>query len=217
MFLPSILDFISAYIPKKDLPPSLNKLLEAGASWETTLIIVTFLLLRAAFLVHLEIMNRLEAYEFQAPDYELEIKNVSCNLCSNRCHVEVCCNLGIRGTNAFSGDLIRVVAESKNQIKGLDPWEILSVYYGNYGSTLPKTIPNSDFELIIKIHAKLFKETIESMSRDGWRNAKILIHLVYRYFTQPVGLVQKVLPIELLVDLRDQFDLLLDWYQATLE
>ena len=165
-------------------------------------------MLISAFLVHLETEAKLAAYEYQAPKYELKTKEVTSNLCGSGCHVEVRCHLSIRGTNPFKGELKHITVSSKSQIRGLGLWEIHRAGYGRAQSPLPMTVPNSECDLVIVIHAEIEEETPELGPRDEWSNAEFLLQLVTEYFTQPIGYVPLLLPVNISADLREQFDTL---------
>ena len=119
--LPLILDLADAYIPSAFIPPPIDTLLEVGANWQLTLILTTVGLLISAFRVHLDTASRLAAYEYQAPEYKLRIYEVTSNLCTSGCHVEVRCQLSIRGTNPFKGELKHISLSTESQVMGLGP------------------------------------------------------------------------------------------------
>ena len=52
--LPQFLDFLAAYLPRDLLPQSLTRFVEAGATWQATLALLTIGLLGSAYLVHRE-------------------------------------------------------------------------------------------------------------------------------------------------------------------
>jgi hypothetical protein len=138
----------------------------------------------------------------------LKIKEVTSNVCRSRCHVEVHCYLSIMGTNPFKGDLKHITVSSEGQIRGLGLWEIRDAEYGPAKSRLPVTIPNSECNLVVVAHAKIEEGTPGPGFRDEWKNAEFSLHLMIEYFTQPVGYVQKPLPVNIPIDLGEQFDAL---------
>jgi hypothetical protein len=206
--LPLILDLAYAYIPSAFIPPPIDTLLEVGANWQLTLILMTVGLLISAFRVHLETASRLAAYEYQAAEYELKTYEVTSNLCISGCHVEVHCQISIRGTNPFKGELKHISLSTESQMMGLGPWKIHRTYWGRAQSSLPITVPDSECDLAIVIHAAIEKEASELGPRDNWRNVEFLLHLVTEYFTQRIGYVQKLLPVRISADLGEQYDTL---------
>ncbi len=60
-FIPLLLDYISAYIPKNSLPEIVRSFINEGANWQLTLGFVVLGLLWSAFLVHEETRKKLDA------------------------------------------------------------------------------------------------------------------------------------------------------------
>jgi hypothetical protein len=197
---PLLLHLVSAYIPPENMPSRISSLLEVGANWQLTLVLVTIGMLISAFLVYSETDARLAAYEYQAPEYDLKPKEITCGFCGQGCHVEVRWHYTIRGINPFEGNLARITIDNASQIRGLGHWEISH-------AKLPKSIPNSEVDLEVVARAKI-QEAPELDAREEWESAKLLFQLVIEYFTQPVGYTRRLIPVNVQVDLGKQFDAL---------
>lgn len=205
---PTLLDYISAYIPGDYIPTHVSDFLGTGGSQNLTLFLAAGGMLVGAFLVHLETEARLADYEHQAPEYELKIKEVTSDFCGSGCHVEVHCHLSIMGTNPFKGELEYITVSSEGQIRGLGRWKIHGAGYGGARSRLPVTVPNSECDLVVVVHAKIEEETPEPSFRDAWKDVEFSLQLMTGYSTQPVGYVQKPLLVNIPIDLGEQFDAL---------
>ena len=200
--LPLLLDLVSAYIPAEYIPSRISSLLEVGANWQLTLVLVTIGMLISAFLVYSETVATLAAYEYQAPEYDLKPKEITGDFCRAGCHVEVHCHYTIRGINPFEGELARITIDNASQIEGLGRWEIC------HTKGPLKSIPNTEVDLVVVARAEI-QEATKLGAREDWENAQFLFHLVIEYFTQPVGYTRKLIPVSVQVDLGKQFDTLI--------
>jgi hypothetical protein len=208
-FLPALLDYIAAYVPADYIPENVSTLLETGASPQGSLVLVAIGLLISAFLVHSKTEARLAAYEHQAPEYELKIQEVTSKLCSKDVlHIE--CNFSMRSLKPWPGYLSRVVVEDDDQVEELTDWEIERVYRLHRNvyvplSDWPFPVPQSECDFKVMIHSKV-NEPVDLRQRAVWKKTMIPLHLLIEYYTQPVGDVQKLIPLGVQVDLSEEFD-----------
>lgn len=208
--LPLLLDLVSAYIPTDYIPAPIFDLLKVGGNWQLTLVLVTFFLLKSAFLVHSETEDRLAAYEYQAPKYDLETEEVSSEIDPARRHVNVRCKFRMRAITPWEGDLANITVVGENQLKGLGYWKI---HYKEYRHSagyftvlnLPFAIPQPECDLGVLIRSEI-SGFVDPGQRKEWENAVIPLSLIIEYFTQPVGRVQKELSLDIKVNLGQEFD-----------
>jgi len=205
---PALLDVIHTWIAPHLRPAFLSDLIEWGISWEWSLILVPIGLLISAFLVHSQTQDRLEAYEYQAPEYELTIEEVTSKACGMGLHVE--CTFRMESLNCWFGSLAQITVERARHAVGLENWSVASVY--RYWESvwvavgeMPLPIPHPGRRLKITMHSRVIGE-VDRMDRGLWQEVIIPVQLRIKYSTQPVGDVQKLLPLDIRVNLQQQFD-----------
>lgn len=205
---PALLDVIHTWIPPHLRPAFLSGLIEWGISWEWSLILVPIGLLISAFLVHSQTQDRLEAYEYQAPEYELPIEEITSKACPIGLHVE--CTFRIESLNCWFGSLAEITVQRDAQIVGLGNWSVDSVYRHIDSAWLPLpgyplAIAQAGCELQITMHSKIIGE-VDREDREHWKEVLIPVQLRIKYFTQPVGDVQRLFPLDVRVSLEQALD-----------
>jgi len=164
----------------------------------------------------LDYESRLEAYEFQAPEYEWEITGITSDLCRMACHVNIYCDVSIKAIKPWTGYLVKITVPGKNPIRGLGNWEVASVSRGesscNTISHWPLEITDPVLSLRIKIRAEIGEE-IDSSESGKWKNVTLPVNFVVGYFTQPVGDVQELQTLTIQTDLEEHMQAVLDYYK----
>jgi hypothetical protein len=175
-----------------------------------SLAFVTILLFLSAFLVHSRTTDEVAVYEYQAPDYELEIGEVRSNVCRKGVHVHVQCDFNMRNRTPWAGYLTNVTVEGENQTKGLADWKIESI--GRWGRDArfyeirdwPFLIPHPKCDFSISIRSEI-GELVNTRQREEWESVVIPFRLVIEYYTQPIGSVQRLLPLDIEANLGQVF------------
>ena len=208
-FLPTLLDYIATYVPARYIPGTVSTFLRTGASLRLSLILVAIGVLISAYLVHLETEATLAAYEYQAPEYELEVQEVRSELCQKDVvHIE--CDFSMRGLNPWRGYLGRIAVAGENRVKGLAGWEVEDVCRRQRDvyvpiSPWPFPIPQSESQLRVTLHARV-QGSVNPEPRAAWGKVEIPLRLLVEYDTQPAGHVQKLVPLEVQADLGKELD-----------
>ena len=157
--------------------------------------------------------RRLEAYEYQAPEYELEVTDVSSDVCRMACHVNIYCDVSIKATTPWTGYLVKITVPAENPIRGLGNWEVADVSYRercNRISRWPLEIPDPVLNLQIKIRA-VTSDQIDPSESDKWRCVAFPVNFVIGYFTQPIGDVQKLKTLPVQADLEKHLQTVLEY------
>jgi len=164
----------------------------------------------------LDYENKLEAYEFQAPEYEWEITGITSDLCKMACHVNIYCDVSIKAIEPWTGYLVKITVPGENPIRGLGNWEVASVSHGesscNTISRWPLEITGPVLSLRIRIRAEISEE-IDSSESDKWKSVMLPVNFVMGYFTQPVGEVQKLKALTIQTDLEEPIQAASDYYK----
>lgn len=169
-----------------------------------------FIVANAKLLLDYE--ERLEAYEYQAPEYEVQIVNVSTDICRTACHVNVYCDISIKAVTPWTGHLIKVTADGENPIQGLGLWEVHGTWYGDSCASpahLPLELPDPILNLRIKIRS----EISEPIDPPQSHIVLLPVNLVIGYFTQPVGDVQKIEALTVPVYLQEALQAILAYQE----
>jgi hypothetical protein len=211
-FLPTLIEIITTYIPNNYIPKSVSEFMQRGFSLQLSLTLVVIGLFISAFLVYKGNIVKLAAYENQAPEYELKINEVTRKFYPPE-RIQVECDFSMIGIKPWSGDLSNIIVERRSNIKKFIDWKIKGVYWLHRDNVYiiikewPYSIPQNESGFRVSIYSDINK-SIDEEERVVWEHIMIPVRLIIQYYSQPVGQVQKKVPMEIKVDLSKEFDLI---------
>lgn len=218
----------------KYLPKYLDRLLKAWVVWiwspaleVLTLIVDTFVpsfspprwlyvvIAGVGFVIAnvkllLESEKRLGAYEYQAPEYELDVTRVDPRLPKGS-HIEIECEVSIRPTTSWIGHLSDVTGNGVNPVRGLGDWTVYDVRYTDNKigfARLPYKIARQCGAIVTVLVS--IDEQLDPRAANEWKNVRFPLAFIFQYFTQPVGDVQKLMTLSVQADLSDQAPVVLE-------
>lgn len=165
----------------------------------------------------LDYEEKLGAYEYQAPEYELRVADVSSDVCRMACHVNVYCGVIMKATTPWTGYLDKVTVDGENSIQGLGNWEVAGVSLGESCSRIsrwPLEIRAPVLNLQIKIRSEI-SEQVDPSESDKWKRVILPLSFVIRYFTQPDGEVKKPKVLAVQADLQEHLQAILEYQRKT--
>ncbi len=151
---------------------------------------------------------RLEAYEYQAPDYQLTVGDITSEIIRNDLCIGVV--LDIENRSSWPGSLVKLTLDSAPRVEGRSDWSIREFGLWRHGRYF--RVPNTPYSLpqprcALSVHMEtLITGVPDSAQRQEWVSTMIPLRLLIEYYTQPVGLVQEILPADVEVDLGKEFD-----------
>jgi len=199
--LPAALDIASTYVPGF---PQVQIPLEwsIGAGCLGVFI--------SAFLVHLDVKSRLATYEYQEPEYDLQILKVSSKVCGED-NIHVDATFRMTRKNPWPGALMEISLVDSRLPDGIGEGQISRISYQPVDwhcynpLKLPYTIPPVGCDFEITLHY-LVVESPDRRDEKQWEEAIIHLWLLIGYETQPVGYIQKSVPLSISVNLIEVFE-----------
>jgi len=199
--LPAMLDIAATYIP--GFPQVL-------IPWQWSVGIGGLGFLVSVYLVHLDLKARLAVYEHHEPHYDLQVLETSCKACrSDQIHIE--CIFRVTRTNPWLGELAEIsLADNKlppgtgsgmisrQDYKPLD-WHCYNLL------KFPYLIPTAGCDFQITVHYPVV-ESLDPRTKKLWERMVVRLCLLVGYETQPVGYVQKSLPLDVPINLGKVFE-----------
>lgn len=199
--LPAALDIASTYVPGF---PQVQIPLEWSIGAGCLGVFVS------AFLVHLDVKVQLAAYEYQEPEYDMQVLEVSSKVCSeNTIHIDA--TFRITRKNPWPGMLVEITLVDSELPNGVGVGQISRMSYQPVDwhcynpLKLPYTIPSVGCDFGITAHCPVVKSP-DQPDKKQWEEAVIRLGLLIGYKTQPVGYVQKSVPLSIPVNLGQVFD-----------
>ena len=199
--LPAALDYGHAYIP--GFPQ-----VQIPLGWSIAAVILGIIV--STFLVHLDVRSRLAAYQYQEPDYNLEVLSVEAKACAaNKLHVDT--EFRVTRANAWPGTLVEISVIDGQLPDGLGAGQVAQMSYKplDFPWTnllkLPYTIPPVGCDFEVTVHYPVVKlPDIRDVKQ--WQDAVVRLGLLVEYYTQPVGYTRKCVPLDIGVDLSELHD-----------
>jgi len=194
--LPAVLDIASTYVPGF---PQIQIPLE----WSIGVGCLGLFI--SAFLVHLDVKSRLATYEYQEPEYDLQILEVSSKVCSeNNIHIVAAFRMTRR--NPWPGALMEISLVDSKLPEGVSAGMISKMDYKPVDwhcynmLKFPYVIPPAGCDFEITVHYPVVKP-LDLRDRKQWEEVVIHLGLLIGYETQPVGYVQKSVRLSIPVNL----------------
>ena len=199
--LPAILDIASTYVP--GVPQ-----VQIPWQWSAGICCLGFLI--SVYLVHLDINDRLAAYEDHEPHYDLQVLDMSSKACrQDQIHIE--CAFRMTCKNPWPGELIEISLADSKLPPGIGAGMISDQNYKPLDQhcvnllKFPYPIPRAGCDFQVTIHYPVV-EPLDPRARKSWESMVMRLSLLIGYATQPVGYVQKCIPLEIPVNLGRVFD-----------
>ena len=199
--LPAALDIASTYVPGF---PQVQVPLEWSIGAGCLGILVS------AFLVHLGVKSHLAAYEYQEPEYDLQILEVRSKVCSEN-NIHVVATFRMTRRNPWPGALMEISLADSKLPDGVGAGQISQMSYQPMDwhcynmLKFPCAIPPVGCDFEITVHYPVGKPP-DQRDRKRWEEAVIHLGLLIGYETQPVGYVQKSVPLSIPVNLAEVFE-----------
>jgi hypothetical protein len=199
--LPAALDIASMYMPGF---PQVQIPLEWSIGMGCLGVFIS------AFLVHLDVKSRLAGYEYQEPEYDLQVLKVSSKVCGeDNIHVDAIFRMTRR--NHWPGTLIEISLAGSDLPDGVAAGQISRTSYKPVDwqcynmLKFPYTIPPAGCDFESTVHYPVVKPP-DQRDKKQWEEAIVHLGLLIGYETQPVSYVQKSVPLDIPIDLGAVFE-----------
>jgi hypothetical protein len=199
--LPAALDIASTYVPGF---PQVQVPLEWSIGAGCLGIFVS------AFLVHLDVKSRLAAYEYQEPEYDLEVLEISSKVCGeSNIHIDAVFRMTRK--NPWPGALMEISLVDSKLPDGIDAGQISQASYQPLDwhcynmLKFPYAIPPVGCNFEITAHYPVIKSP-DQRDKKQWEEVVIHLGLLIGYETQPIGYARKSVPLSIPVNLGQVFD-----------
>lgn len=195
--LPTALDIASTYVP--GFP-------QVQVPLEWSIGIGCLGVFASTFLVHLDPRSRLTVYENHEPDYDLQVLEVSSKVCGSA-QIHIDCTFRVMCKNPWPGELIRISLDDSKLLRGIAPGLLSHLCYRpidwhcDNPLSLPYPIPPNGCDFGFTVHYPV-SEPLDSQAKKSWERMIVRLCLLIGYETQPVGCLQKSIPLGIPVNLK---------------
>jgi hypothetical protein len=157
----------------------------------------------------LDTRSQLAAYEYQEPEYDMQVLEVSKVCGENSIHVDAI--FRITRKNPWPGMLMEISFVDSELPDGVNAGQISRTSYQPLDwhcdnmLKFPYAIPSVGRDSWITVHYPVIKSPDQS-DKKQWEETVIHLGLLIGYETQPVGYVQKSVPLSIPVSLGQVLD-----------
>ena len=200
--LPSALDYLHAYLPKKYVPDLVTRFVDLGVSLQLSVTLIVVALFVSSYLVYQDAAKRLRIYEDQAPVYRVHVMLAEGWKSPLSHSIIVHCTLRIIAQSIWRGFLASAYVFGERSHACLEPWEVHS-HEPDRG--FPFEIPHPSYEISVKLVSNLV-EGHRLGWRSRWRSVRIPLRLAIKHPLRPIGEAYQVLPADFKVNLLEAYD-----------